>query len=272
MALACELWQLDLLNGLSAFSIGFIFLLLPLFYLWATVSIIRTRPEDIARRTLFIAATCVGIFYMHYAFSRADLGHLAQGIHPLLLALVALPAAYGFEHRKIIVLGGLMSLLLLTSFGVVINASPYVQKLRNENQFRLSEVSGRMLWLNSGQADYLEAVKQALNQHASNREALLIAPYSPTLYAVLKRRSPIWEIYLDLPETQKRQREMIEDLEAARVNNVILIDDALDGRDDLRFRNTHPLVWQYIMKEFTPVDAPGLPPNELFLQRRAGVK
>jgi len=54
---ACELWQLDLLNGLSAFSVGFIFLLLPLFYFWATVSIIRTRPEDIARRTLFIAAT-----------------------------------------------------------------------------------------------------------------------------------------------------------------------------------------------------------------------
>ena len=46
---------------------------------------------------------------------------------------------------------------------------------------------------------------------------------------------------------------MISELKTHNVQWVILGDIALDGRDDLRFRNTHNLLWQYLMESFKPV-------------------
>jgi hypothetical protein len=42
----------------------------------------------------------------------------------------------------------------------------------------------------------------------------------------------------------------------------------VDGRNELRFRYTHPLVWQYLMTEFEVVKAPDLPSNQQFLKRK----
>jgi hypothetical protein len=259
--------QTDLISGLSGFFVGFFFLLLPLLYLGAAASILLTRPEDIQRRSLLIASTCVGIFYMHYAFSRADLGHLAQGIHPFLLGLVALPQAFRFERRQKVVGAGLATLCLATILAII-PANPYWQKLKANPPFVSYNISGRQLWLRQEQAAYIEAVKQVVTQHIGSAEELLIAPHSPTLYPILQRQSPIWETYLLFPETEERQREIIQVLEARQVNWAILADSALDSRDELRFRNTHPLVWQYLMNKFEPVETPGLPVNQYLLHRR----
>ena len=61
---------------------------------------------------------------------------------------------------------------------------------------------------------------------------------------------------------------MIATLKAGNVNWVILGDIALDGREDLRFKNTHRIVWQHFNSEFEPVDASGLPGNYQLLHRR----
>ena len=204
---------------------------------------------------------------MHHAFSRADLGHLAQGIHPLMLGLIALPQALRFERRQRIVGAGLAILCLATILAIM-PANPYWQKLKANPPFVSYNISGRQLWLRQEQAAYIEAVKQVVTQHIGSAEELLIAPHSPTLYPILQRQSPIWEVYLLFPETEERQREIIQDLSAHQVNWAILADIPLDGRDELRFRNTHLLVWQYLMAKFEPVEAPELPANQQLLHRK----
>jgi hypothetical protein len=86
---------------------------------------------------------------------------------------------------------------------------------------------------------------------------------------VLGRVSPTWDTYLLYAEREPRQREMIAALDAQRVRWVLLTDVAVDGREELRFRNTHPLVWGHLVREFEAVPDVTLPRAHLFLRRRA---
>lgn len=265
---AIDYAQADLLSNASQFFTGFLFLLLPVFYLISAAAILRMNKKDIQNHSLLIASTCVGIFYMHYAFSRAELWHLAQSIHPFLLGLVALPPAFDSNfHRKVLGIG-LIILGVAASLTLVIPASPYWQKLTAKDQFVLYSVTGRQLWLRQEQAAYLETIKQLVTRYVGPQEGLLVVPHSPGLYPILQREAPIWDIYLLFPETEKRQQEIIAALIAHQVNWVILADIPLDGRDELRFRNTHAAVWRYILSEFEPIEAPGLPSNQQFFHRK----
>ncbi len=46
-------------------------------------------------------------------------------------------------------------------------------------------------------------------------------------------------------------------------------DYALDGRNDLRFQNTNPMVFEYLREHFEPVKVEILPPYMIVLHRRA---
>src|SRR5439155_20737340 len=80
-------------------SIGVFFVLAPLFYVLAAAWLVVARKEDLLRRRVLLAATVIGVPYVHYAFSRADIQHLGMSIHPLLLGTLALPFAVGRRWR-----------------------------------------------------------------------------------------------------------------------------------------------------------------------------
>jgi hypothetical protein len=47
------------------------------------------------------------------------------------------------------------------------------------------------------------------------------------------------------------------------------LDQAVDGREDLRFRNTHPLIEQYVRENFDPMTIENFPPPTFeFYKRR----
>jgi len=115
----------------------------------------------------------------------------------------------------------------------------------------------------------IETVKRINSQKVPEDEGFLIAPHWPCFYPLLERESPLKEIYFLFPQTLERQKEMIRQLKKKTVNRVILGDVAPDGRDDLRFRNTHKLVWQHFVNDFEPVEARGLPENCQLLHRKS---
>jgi len=80
-------------------SISLIFFLMPLLYLLCLVRLPFIKKEDIKRNALLTAGLFTGVFYMHPVFSRADIEHLARGIHPLILTTAALLCL--FKGRRI---------------------------------------------------------------------------------------------------------------------------------------------------------------------------
>jgi hypothetical protein len=63
--------------------------------LYVVVGKIRKKPLE----PLFVACAFSALPYAHYAFSRADPGHLAQGIFPLLIGTLAIASQYSERRR-----------------------------------------------------------------------------------------------------------------------------------------------------------------------------
>ena len=105
---------------------------------------------------------------------------------------------------------------------------------------------------------------------ADRDERILIAPARPTYYPLLRKASPVWGIYFFWPDAaQDVQERMIRDLTDTQTRFALIQDVAVDDREDLRFRNSHPLVWSWLLANFERVPTPGLPPDHLLLKKKA---
>jgi hypothetical protein len=226
-----------------------------------------SRPERIAERAPMIAATLVGVFYLHHASVRSDISHLAQVIHPLLILTIALPAA--ISARALVRVPVLVAIALVTLFATL-NANAAYMHLRPGAQPSLVEhnVAGDWLRLPSAQAEQLSQIEVAIAKHATPGTTVFIAPTRPGLYPVLGRKSPDWWLYFLFPASTASQRRTIEHLDRTNVSLALLVDEAIDGREELRFRNSNPLVWEYLTGWFIDAGGPPLPPGYRLLRRR----
>ena len=61
---------------------------------------------------------------------------------------------------------------------------------------------------------------------------------------------PMWGIYPLLPRSADFQRKEIERIKDSEPEFVLISEDGLNGRDDLRFKNTNKLIYQYLVNNF----------------------
>ena len=253
----------DTPDGLSRYLSGFHYLFLPVYHL----GVLAWSPwaPDTPGGRLAVAASLVGVFYLHQAFSRADPSHLCQGMQPFLIGVVALcTVALGQAAA-----GALVPVLAVVAY---FTARPLVPAWRAfaSGAHHTPYVSrGERLRVPVEHATYLDAVRSFVDATLDPEEPLFATPVLPGLYPTLGRRSPVYNTYPVYPETEEGQSRVIAELEAAGVRCALLVDLALDGREELRYRNTHPRVWQFLETEFDPVTVPGLPEGQQMYLRRA---
>ena len=63
-------------------------------------------------------------------------------------------------------------------------------------------------------------------------------------------RSPVRELDFHAPRTEAIQADLVAALKHRNVAWAILGDFALGGQEQYRMRNSHPVVWQYLMDNF----------------------
>lgn len=265
-------WKVDyshlaLADVAKTFSLGMLFLLLPTFYTFMVIHLIGSKGNTLQNKSLLAATVFVGIMYMHHAFSRADLNHLAQSIHPLLIGILTLPFIFKNRYHKV-VSAGFIIIISVMSYYTILSVSPYYLKATAPYDAYLKiNILGDHIWVDRSTANLISTVQQ-INKYVQPGEELLIAPYWPSFYPILQRESPLREIYFIFGETEENQGKMILKLKEENVNWAILGDDPIDGRDDLRFKNRYHLLWQYIMNNFESVTINGLPGNYQLLHKK----
>ena len=112
------------------------------------------------------------------------------------------------------------------------------------------EITGSNLRVDRGTASDVKLLRRLAGQYAPEGQSFIAAPFWPGAYALLKRKSPMWEIYPLLPRSQAFQQTEIERIKMAKPGFALILDQPLDGRDDLRFNNTHPIIDHYIIDNF----------------------
>ncbi len=98
---------------------------------------------------------------------------------------------------------------------------------------------------------YRASVLLNAREPAKSRSSFL--PNLPALYPFTGRLSLTEQIYFIDLASPEEDRALIAEIKAG-VRLVMLHDYLLDNRDDLRFRNTHPLVFEHLRHDHP--DAP----------------
>lgn len=231
------LWACDVAKGLGFLAL----LLVPVLTLLA---MLRKRIAGFTEpHYLLTASACVGLVYAHYAYSRADLVHLALSVVPVLLILfccsmlgrAVLPVAIGVLALSVLAVGQDTMIINSKLFGrttksVVIDGStmhtdPFIVDDILDSQRALATVPG-------AQANFLAV------------------PNLPGLYAINRSRMGIWEIYALSHRDAGFEQAEVARLARVPPKMVLLSDHALDNQPQLRYTVIHPVTYQWIVDHY----------------------
>jgi len=194
-----------------------------------------------------VAAVFMALPYAHYAYSRAGLSHLAHGIYPFLIGCLVILSTQPAKRKW-----PFAALLCGISLLVMVPTQPgWYCKLTH--RCIVADVGGSKLFVSRYHAGALLLLKKLNAKFASGDRSFVVAPYWPGAYAVLRKKSPMWEIFPIRRYSQSFQEKEIQRIKAANPGFALIIDTPLDGRDELRYRNTHPFIDQYIRRHFDRV-------------------
>lgn len=193
---------------------------------------------------VLIAASFLSIPYAHYAYSRADVPHLAHSIFPMLIGCLYF---INYQSQKIKL--SLAITLCVMSLFVMHVFYPGWQSYTKKQWVNI-EISGDKLLVDPKTAREVNLLRSLYAQYVKNGGNFLVTPFWPGAYSLLNSRSPIWEIYALSPRTQQFEKSEIERIKVSNPSFILVIDKAVDGRDDLRFQNTHPLTYQFIVNNY----------------------
>ncbi len=250
----------------SAIAEGCFYAAFPVLFVLAAIVAWRLRRAGLLKHPVLVAAVCVTLPYVHYVFSRPDIVHLSHGAPTLALALIAIPFTLAGTGRMI----GMGAAAALAPACLVANLFQYGITLESTAAPRSLvrvDVGGQQMVAPIYHAHVMKSAQILANELASPDEPVLFLPHMPGLYPLTGRLSPTNQIYFIFPATPEEDRALLAEIEAANVQWVMLHDYPLDGRDDLRFRNTHPIVFDFFRKNFAPVKIASLPPDMIALRR-----
>lgn len=248
----------------TRFLVGVLFVALPLGYLAGVMASISMDAAAIRNHAVFIGCAFVGLFYLHHAFSRPDLSHLAQSIHPFSFLVLALAGA--LDESALCRWGALAALLVLAVFTIG-RQSPRYQRCVSAKRWVPFD-AGNRIFLSPSVSRLLTSLRDFARENIPARDGVLIAPFTPALYSILGHESPLWDIAFYTPAPAARQVEMIRRLSERGVNWAIISEAVPDQREDLRFSATHALVWRDLIEEFEPVECASLPKSVKILRRK----
>ena len=260
--------QLSTVEMQRAVTKGIFFIAIFVFGVLGIAWIIRKRLKNNSNSPVLVAAIFLAIPYAHYAYSRADLYHLAPSIPAFLMGILALLA-----NQVARIKWPLVMLLCGTSLFVMLPTHPrwYCSVYSNQACINM-KVASDQLMVDRETAGNLVELNKLAKQFSPGDQTFIAAPYWPGAYAALERKAPMWEIFVSsFPRNADFQRAEVERIKAANPGFAVINDYALDGREELRFRNTHPIIDQYIRDNFEPLIDPARPPVfQVYTSKQSG--
>jgi len=233
------LWAGDFATGMAFIAL----LVVPVL----AIAVLARKPLAAFTRLhyLQIAAAFAGLVYAHYAYSRADVVHLALSIVPVLVILLNCGVLVRQALPVAVCLVGLSLLMLLEDL-------PLLSNVVLDRKMTTVVMNGSELHVHPFVVEYLQSTEHVFSVVPEARDNFLALPNFPGLHAVNKARMGVWEIYaLSARDARFEQAELAR-LASRPPAVVMLSNHALDDRPDLRYSVMHPLMYKWIMDNYHP--------------------
>lgn len=261
-------WKINLASPLSdqirAVLVGLLFIGVVAFGLVTIIWVFWRRTQSKPVQPYLAASAFLALPYASYAYSRADIPHLALGIFPFLIGVLVTLTSLSPRLKWPLVAVLFASSLCVTSI-VHPGWTCYAIEICTN-----VEVSGNTLALNPDATRDVQLLRRLVAEYAPDGQSFIAAPLWPGAYALFQRRAPMWEIYALFPRPRAFEEVELERIRRARPTFAVVYDFALDGRDDLRYPNTHPLIYNYVVNQFERLPDSPVPQFQLFRSRASG--
>jgi len=239
-----------------------LFLMIPIAAFAACALALVGPHRWVVEQPVAIAAAVVTLPAWHHVVSRADVNHLT---HVMAVPIVGLLAAISGDPWVLFIGFGIAA----SGTGLVgIPMHARVQRWRDPDGFVKRSVLGhRAFWFRSREAQLVEA---ALEARASCHplDHMLAVPMTLWLLPLLEVRSAVFDSFCVFPATEAMEHDMIAEIEQSKPPVAVVGLEELDGRPDLRFDRTHPLVWAHLGCHYEPIELQSpLPPGVAVLRR-----
>jgi len=151
----------------------------------------------------------------------------------------------------------LMSIVLLgMSIVTLAPETTFLAQPLLKRQLTTVRINGVDLTIFPGVDARLRRAEEVFASYPTARDNFLALPDAPGLYAIYKKKMPIWEIYSLWPRDRAFETAELARLQSAVPQVIFLSDHALDDRPELRYSRTHPVIYQWIVDNYKPLPAP----------------
>lgn len=211
-----------------------------------------TRRTGILRPYLLAPALLI-IPYTYHVYSRADISHLAQSIYPLILYISAFVSQISIDTTV-----ARYKRLVWLMFGIWIVASLFVMYPQHHITNRAGRyvpvlIESKVFFTDVATRDDYLLLQQLLEKHSAST-SFVIYPMRPGLYALNHVSAPVYETYVIFASNANKQTREIMSIESNQVRMIILAKTSVDALNETAFRNTNPLIFAHIQKNYTVVD------------------
>ena len=248
--------KLALADKLRYIVVGALFILQPLFGLTVVMySVWRAAVRKIPINPVLFASALLALIYMHLAYSRPGIEHLAQSIYPLLVALFVIVLSKP-KGMKI----AFASVICALSVFVELHAQPLYNEWLVKEEMPI-QLGPDTVGLPSHMAYRIMQLTALVNQHAPFGREFVAVPHLPGLYAIFDRRAAVWASYQLSPAMVDEQKMEIARIEAEHPGVILVQIEEQDRRSELGYWNTDPLVLKYILSHFNRLPSPHMRPQ-----------
>jgi hypothetical protein len=237
----------SLMTTAQDFLVGMFFVAIPVFGVLSIAFVIQRRLQHKPVAPELVSSAFLSFPYAHFAFSRADIGHLSQGIFPLLVGCFV-----AMRDLRARLKWPLAVLLTAASLFIMLPQQPG-WGCRVVHACVEIDVAGSNLNVDLGTAESVQLLKGLVERYSPAGRSFVAVPFWPAAYPLFGRKSPMWEIFAFFPRSEAFQLEEVERIVKANPGFVLVWDYPLDGNEDLRFRNTHPLIDRFFRDHFDPL-------------------
>lgn len=248
--------KLGIFEVFQGWLLGIFFIAIFIFGVVVVAWGISKRLKNEFVSPLLVSSAFLSLVYTHYAYSRADTLHLSMGVVPFVMGCLVFAinqqSAIKWPIALLVATASLMVMAPLHPGWVCYASQKCIE----------ADVGGSNLMTHPNVPIELDFIEDLVSKYARNNSQFLVTPYWPGAYSVMNRKSPVWEIYALFPRGESFQLKEIERLKTANLGFALIIDVALDSREELRFKNTHPLIDNYIQENYQRLD--GVTPDPVY--------
>ncbi len=243
-----DLSRLGVLTGMTVVGIGLGFVMLVAFPLIGSAYLLRRRPDySVGANAVFGASVIMAVPYAHYGFSRADVVHLSLAIFPILIGLLTMPIALQVKPRVLAALA-----IFVSSIFVLKNVQPSLVYAQDRGRWKAVNVGGDLIIHRN--AAHFELLRNLVQSYAKNETDFLALPNLPSLHAIYRSKMPVRDIYALFPRSERFQNDEIYRIMNSEISLIIISNHALDGNEDLRYRNLQPITYLWITENFKRIE------------------